>query len=55
MRARIVMVKDDSAFMDVSAAFLNDFGQTNGGVPISIDCPPILQNHSGHVSRNLGK
>lgn len=50
VRARIVMVHNDSSSLVRFSNFSEDFRQTNGGVPLRIDRPTLLKRNSRHTT-----
>ena len=50
VRARIVMVHNDSSSLVRFSNFSEDFRQTNGGVPLRIDRPMLLKRNSRHMT-----
>ena len=50
MRARIVMVNNDSSSLIHFSDFYEDFRQTNCGVPLRIGRPTLLKKNSRHMT-----
>ena len=50
VRARIVMVNNDSSTLVRFSNFTEDFRQTNCGVPLRIDHPTMLKWNSRHMT-----
>ena len=52
VRARIVMMENDSSLAVGFTNFSDDFRQTNGRVPLRIDRPTLLKRNSGHMTHS---
>ena len=54
MRARIIMVSNDSSSLVRFSNFFEDLRQTNYGVALRMECPTMLKWNSRHMGEETG-